>query len=125
MKNTDKAGSKIFRFIHFRKHAENNIPDSRKKKVEKRTILQEINAQLFWDGKYTMPVNTGNEFTGHMKRAEQVVFVAAGRAETALATEGNKFKITTVSAGIHGTAVRRVTTMNHLVDIFNDGRTGM
>ena len=72
-----------------------------------------------------MSVGTGNEFAGHMKRAELVVFVAAGRTKTALATEGNKFKVTTMSATIHGTAMRRVTTMNHLVDIFNDGRTRM
>ena len=70
-------------------------------------------------------MNTGNKFTGHMKRANLVVFVTAGRAETALAAERNKFKITTVRTAIHGTAKRRVTTMNHLVDIFNDSRTWM
>ena len=44
-----------------------------------------------------------------------IVFVAARRAETALAAERNEFKI---SAMRNGAAVRRVTTMNHLVDIF-------
>ncbi len=33
--------------------------------------------------------------------------------------------LTTVRTAIHGTTVRRVTTMNHLVDIFNDSRTRM
>ena len=47
-----------------------------------------------------------------------IVFVAARRAETALAAERNEFKISAMRTGIHGTAVRRVTTMNHLVDIF-------
>ena len=31
----------------------------------------------------------------------------------------------TVRTTVHGTTVRRVTTMNHLVDIFDDGRTRM
>ena len=54
-----------------------------------------------------------------------VVFVTARRTETAFTAEGNKFKMGAMSTGIHGTAVRRVTTMNHLVDIFDDGRTRM
>jgi len=72
-----------------------------------------------------MSVNTGNKLAGHMKRPKVVVFVAAGRAKPALATERNEFKISAMRTGIHGAAVRRVTTMNHLVDIFNDGRTRM
>lgn len=47
-----------------------------------------------------------------------IVFVAARRAETALAAERNEFKISAMRTGIHGAAVRRVTTMNHLVGIF-------
>lgn len=43
----------------------------------------------------------------------------------AFTAKGNKFKISTVRTAIHGTTVRRVTTMNHLVDIFNDSRTRM
>ena len=60
-----------------------------------------------------------------MKRADLIVFVAAGRAETALTSERNEFKFSAMGTAIHGTAMRRVTTMNHLVDIFYDGRTGM
>ena len=41
-----------------------------------------------------------------------IVFVAARRAETALAAERNEFKISAMRTGIHGAAVRRVTTMN-------------
>ena len=72
-----------------------------------------------------MSVDTGNQFAGHVERAKLIVFVTAGRAETTFATERNKFHVTTVWAGIHGTAMRVVTTMNHLVDIFDDGRTRM
>jgi len=72
-----------------------------------------------------MAVNTGNKLTGHMKRAKLIVFVSTGRAKTAFTAKGNKFKISTVRTAEHGTTVRRVTTMNHLVDIFNDSRAWM
>ena len=70
-----------------------------------------------------MAVNTGNELAGHMERTKLVVFVSAGRAKTAFTTERNKFKIPTMRTAVHGTTVGRITTMNHLVDIFNDSRT--
>ena len=72
-----------------------------------------------------MAMSAGNKFASHMKRAKLIVFVATGRAKTAFTAKGNKFKISTVRTAIHGTTVRRVTTMNHLVDIFNDSRTRM
>ena len=72
-----------------------------------------------------MAMNTRNKLTGHMKRTKLVVFVSAGSSKTAFTSKVNKFKISTVRTAIHGTTVRRVTTMNHLVDIFNDSRTRM
>ena len=72
-----------------------------------------------------MAMNTRNKLTGHMKRTKLVVFVSAGRAKTAFTAKGNKFKISTVRTAIHGTTMRRITTMNHLVDIFDNRRTRM
>ena len=72
-----------------------------------------------------MAMNTGNELAGHMERTELIVFVSAGRAKTAFTAKGNKFKISAVRTAIHGTTVRRITTMNHLVDIFDNRRTRM
>ena len=54
-----------------------------------------------------MAMNTRNKLTGHMKRTKLVVFVS------------------TVRTAIHGTTMRRITTMNHLVDIFDNRRTRM
>ena len=72
-----------------------------------------------------MAMNARNKLTGHMKRTKLVVFVSTGRAKTAFTAKGNKFKISTVRTAIHGTNVRRITTMNHLVDIFDNRRTRM
>ena len=54
-----------------------------------------------------MAMNTRNKLTGHMKRTKLVVFVS------------------TVRTAIHVTTMRRITTMNHLVDIFDNRRTRM
>ena len=70
-------------------------------------------------------MNTRNKLTGDMKRKKLVVFVSTGRAKTAFTAKGDKFKISTVRTAIHGTNVRRITTMNHLVDIFDNRRTRM
>ena len=72
-----------------------------------------------------MAMNRRNKLTGHMKRTKLVVFVSAGRAKAAFTAKGNKFKISAVRTAIHGTTVRRITTMNHLVDIFDNRRTRM
>ncbi len=72
-----------------------------------------------------MAVDTCDKFAGHMKRTKLIVFVSTGRTETAFTAERNEFKISTAWTSIHGTAVGRVTTMNHPVDVFNDGRTRM
>ena len=72
-----------------------------------------------------MSVDPGHKLAGHMKRTELFVLVAARRPKSARATKRNKFKFSARRASIHGTTMRRVTTMNHLADIFNDGRTRM
>ncbi len=70
-----------------------------------------------------MSVDAGYELAGHMKRTNVVVFVTAGRTKTAMATERNKLERATMRTAIHGSAVRRVTTMNHPGDIIHDSRT--
>lgn len=125
MKDTNNPGSEVFRFIDVEKHAEDNIPDRGKKQVEKRAIFKEERPKFLRDSKNTMPVSTGNEFTGHMERAELIIFVTTGRTETAFATKRDEFKPAAGRAAIHETAKGGVSAMNHLVNIFNDRRAGM
>lgn len=42
-----------------------------------------------------------------------------------MATERNKFKLTTKRASIHGTTKGRIPTIDHLVDVFHNNRTRM
>lgn len=52
-----------------------------------------------------------------------VVFVSTGRTKTAMTAKRNELKIAAMRASIHGSSVRRGTTMNHLGDIIHDSRT--
>lgn len=120
VKNTDKTRGKIFGFIHFGKHTEDNIANGVKETVKEGSILEEIDTKFFRNGENTMTMNTSDKLARHMKRAFLVVTIATRRAKTTLATESDKFQISTVRAAIHGTAIGRVTTMKHLVDVFDN-----
>ena len=96
-----------------------------KETVKERAILQEKITEGRINGKNAMTVSDINELKGHRGSAIHGIFITAGRAETAVTTERNKLEISAVDTAIHGTTVRRITTMNHLVNIFNDSRTRM
>ena len=59
-----------------------------------------------------------NEFEGHLSSSFHGIFITTGRAETAVAPERDIFEITAVGTAKHGTAKRRVATVDHFVDIF-------
>ena len=96
-----------------------------KETIEQSSIVEEINAKFFGNGKYTMTMNAGDKLVGHMKRPFLIVAIATRRAETAFTTERNELKITTVRTPIHGTTMGRVTRMKHLVDVFDNRSTWM
>ena len=72
-----------------------------------------------------MPVNTGNEFARHTKGSFLIVHVATGRTKTAFAGIGNKFKFSAVGATPKSSAMRGVTTVNHLVNVIDDSLARM
>lgn len=72
-----------------------------------------------------MAVSAANQLKSHLSGALLAVFDAAGGAEAAFTAERNKLQVAAMSAGIHGPAKRRVTTINHLGDIFYFNISGM
>ena len=44
VKNTDETGGKVFFFVHIVEHTKDNIPDRRKEKIEKGTLIKEKDA---------------------------------------------------------------------------------
>ena len=96
-----------------------------KETVKERAILQEKITEGGINGKNAMTVSDINELKGHRGRAIHGIFITAGSAETAVTTERNKLEISAVDTAIHGTTIRRITTVDHLIDIFHLSRSGM
>ena len=83
MEDADKARSKVSGPVKFEEHAQDDIPDRMKQAVKKGMVLKKKDAEFFRNGKDTMPVNAGNQFTGHTKSAFLVIHVPAGRTGAA------------------------------------------
>ena len=96
-----------------------------KETVKERAILQEKITERCINGKNAMTVSDINELKGHRGSAIHGIFITAGRAETAVTTERNKLEISAVDTAIHGTTIRRITTVDHLIDIFHLSFSGM
>ncbi len=125
MQDTDETGDKVSAFVQFMEHSENDAAYSLKKAAGQGALIQKERAQIFINGKNKVPVGTVNEFKGHFSRAVHAVPVAAGRAKFGMAAERNEFQFAAVWAAVHGTAIRRITTMNHLLNVFHNNGTGM
>ena len=123
MEDTDKARNEVLGFIEVVKHAQDDAAYSREETIEEGTVLEEEMAQVFIDCEDTVAMITADELEGHVSRAGKAVFIAACWTKAGMATEGDKFKLTTKRASIHGTAKGGIPTMNHLVYILDDGIT--
>ena len=73
----------------------------------------------------TMPMCAVNKLKGHTGRTFLGILHTASRAEATFAAEGNKFDVVASGADIHGTAKRRITTIQHFIDIFHLNISGM
>lgn len=119
MKDHDKTGSKIQGFILFEKHAGNNTVDSVEEAVEQCPVIKEEPAEVFVNGKDTMPVDNVYQLEGHGGGTLHGVEVSAGRAEAAVAPEGDKFQFTAFGAAEHCPAKGGIATVDHFIDIFH------
>ena len=111
MQNADKTGSKGLGLINFVKHTKNNTSDGIKKEDQERAVREEKMAKFFGDGEDTMSVRAMNKFKSHRGSANNGIFIAAGRAEAAMASKRNKLKKSAARAGIKSPTKRRVTTV--------------
>ena len=87
--------------------------------VEEFTVFKKEMTKIFVDGENAMSVSNIKQLKGHVGGAFHGILIPTGRTETTVTTEGNEFKFTAFRAAVHGAAIRRVTTINHLLDVFN------
>ncbi len=93
--------------------------------VEQGTILKEVIPKVFIYSENTMPMQNTDQFKGDIGSAFHSVFVSTSGAETAVTAERDKFKLSAVRAAKHGSAERRVTAVDHFIDIFHLRISGM
>lgn len=96
-----------------------------KEAVEQGAVMQEEVTEVFVNGKNAVSVDCINEFKRHGGSAFHGIFVAAGRAKTAVAAERNKFSPPTVGTAVYGATKSRITAVNHFLHVFYDRSTWM
>lgn len=96
-----------------------------KEAVQEGAVLKEKIEEIFIYGKNAVSVLNADQFKRHTGSALHGIFVSAGRTETAVTTERDKFKVPAVGAAIHRTAKRGIPTVDHLINIFHLSFSGM
>ena len=124
MKNADKAGDKVFGFVQGEKILFDDIGNSLEEAVEQVTVLKEKMAQGIINGKDKMPVCAVDQLEGHGSRPVIRIFCTAGRAKLGMAAKRNELEVTAMGTAIHGSAVRRITSVDNLIDVFQNNRSG-
>lgn len=76
-------------------------------------------AKVFINSKDTVSVRDIDELESHVGGTFHGILNAAGRAETAVAAERDELKVAAFWTAVHSAAKRRVTTVNHLLDIID------
>ena len=69
--------------------------------MKQSSVLKEKITEIFINGKNTVAMSNIDQFKRHIGRAFHGIFVAAGRAETAVTAERNEFEFSAVRTAIH------------------------
>jgi len=125
MENHNKPRGIVHGFVHLIEYMEYDTAYHMEKAVQKPAVFKEELLQVFMNSEYTMPVLYINYFERHAGSSFHRIFCSACGAETAVAPERDKFKISTVGTPIHGTTTGRVSTVNHFFNIFHFTGTWM
>ena len=96
-----------------------------KQAVKKRAVIEKENTKIFINGENTVPVLDVNEFTCHGSSTIHRILIAAGRTEAAVTAERNELELSAVRAAVEGSTVRRIATMDHLVNVSHLSWSGM
>lgn len=107
----DISGSEIFGLIELEKHTGDDTGNRMEETVQERAVLEEKGTEIFINGKDAMAMADIDELKKHRGRAFHSVFITAGRAETAAATERDEFQLAAVGTAVHGTAKGRIAAV--------------
>lgn len=120
-----KPGTKFFDLFREKKSCFMTSETASKRQLSRSRSSRKKMAKGFVDGEDKMPVSALNQFEGHGSRPVVGIFSATGRAKFGMAAERNKLESTAMGAAIHGSAIRRVTAVDHFFNVFHDNRSGL
>ena len=107
----DISGSEIFGLIELEKHTGDDTGDRMEETVQERAVLEEKGTEIFINGKDAMAMADIDELKKHRGGAFHSVFITAGRAETAAATERDEIQLAAVGTAVHGTTKGRIAAV--------------
>lgn len=107
----DISRGEIFGLVELEKHTGDDTGDRMEETVQERAVLEEKGTEILINGKDAMAMADIDELKKHRGRAFHSVFITAGRAETAAATERDEFQLAAVGTAVHGTAKGRIAAV--------------
>lgn len=107
----DISRGEIFGLVELEKHTGDDTGDRMEETVQERAVLEEKGTEIFINGKDAMAMADIDELKKHRGGAFHSVFITAGRAETAAATERDEFQFAAVGTAVHGTAKGRIAAV--------------
>lgn len=81
-------------------------------------------AERLVNGEDKVSVRAADQFKGHSSSSVIGIFSAAGRAKLRVTAKRNEFKCSAMGTTIHGTAIRRIATVDNLFNVIQDNRSG-
>ena len=104
MEDHDITRSIVLGMVQVEKHAGYYTGDRMKETVQEGTVPKEKVAEIFINSKNAMAVLDMDKLERHTGGAFHSIFISAGRTKAAVTAKRNKFEVTAVRAGVHGTA---------------------
>jgi len=123
MEDADKTRNKVFGSVQGEKKVFDDIGNSIKEAVKQVAVLEKERPEGFVNRKDEMPVSAVDQLKRHSVRPVNGIFGTTGRAELGVAAERNEFQNSAMRTAIHGTPIRRVTTVDNLINVFHDNRS--
>ena len=96
MEDQNKARSVVHGSVKFIEDTQDDTVNGMKEAVKKVTVFQKKMTQVLINSKNAVSVLDINELERHLCSTFHGIFIATGRTETAVASEGDKFEITAV-----------------------------
>ena len=91
MEDHNKTGGKVHGLVVLKKHTGDNTVHGMEETVKEGTVIRKKLPEPAVNGENTMPVWAVNELKGHRGSALHGAQIPTGRAETAVASEGDEF----------------------------------